>query len=154
MFSRAVRRPSAWRLATAAGRAGIERQRVAVEHGLQVGADGRGSHRGVALRHLHQGRRRAGLAQHQQGLVLGHRVAHGHRVSAATRPSRGALTSCSIFMASSTRSSWPARTVSPEAAQTWTTVADIGARMRSFMPGDFRATPQNGCHPGGSRTPH
>ena len=39
MFSRAVRPPWAWRLATAAARVGIERRRVAVDHLPQVGAD-------------------------------------------------------------------------------------------------------------------
>ncbi len=38
MFSRAVRRPSAWRLATASGRAASSGERVAVEHALQVRA--------------------------------------------------------------------------------------------------------------------
>ena len=46
-------------------------------------------------------------------VALEHRVAHGDRDLRARRRSTGAAMTCSIFIASMTSSSWPARTASP-----------------------------------------
>ena len=63
--------------------------------------------------------------------------------SSATMPSAGALTVCSIFIASRTRSGWPAVTAMPGSARTRSTRPGIGA-SRDPAGASFSGSPNRG----------
>ena len=135
MFSRALRRPSACRRVMASGRAAsvvrawrsstrCRSGRTVVRRRADAGSAGCG-----------EGAPPSALAGAPAGCCTPGCAAGSTTASAASAltvsptaykasrsvPSQGARTSCSIFMASSTTSSWPARTASPGAASHSTT---------------------------------
>ena len=110
MFSRAVRCPVRAALGDGLGPGGVERGRVPLEHLGQVGADVVEVDLVVDRRRRRPRRR---LIQQHEHVALVDGVAGLRRSPARSARSTGALISCSIFMASITRTWRPATTTSP-----------------------------------------
>ena len=139
MFSRAVRWPNAWRLATASGRLASNvnawRSTTRCRSARRVagaGSDGGclGNPSGPAFLIFSAPSQRESVVTRSEirSNSPSFTVSPAAKRSSVTRPSSVARTSCSIFMASRITSTSPVRTVSPGATNHWTIWACRGER--------------------------
>ena len=104
---------------------GVEREGVAIDHALQVGAYGVGIGLGLLLRHSQHA---ASAGSITSRICSSPRYSPGVARTSTTRPLPGACSTCSIFIASSTAICAPAATRWPATASSCTSRAAIGAR--------------------------